>query len=90
MTYCSFKGFDEYAYMQHGFGARPSIKKISANRRASVGAAAMTKMIKIPSNAKTVEIGQKPKRGRPAAAKKALEHQQAPVAPAPVKKRKAR
>ena len=47
-------------------------------------------MIKIPSNAKTVEIGQKPKRGRPAAAKKALEHQQAPVAPAPVKKRKAR
>ena len=70
--------------MQHGFGARPSIKKISANRRASVGAAAMTKMIKIPSNAKTVEIGQKPKRGQPAVTKKVSKHQPALAAPTPV------
>ena len=44
----------------------------------------MTKMIKIPSNAKTVEIDQKQKRGRPAATKKALEHQPAPVTPVPI------
>ena len=44
-----------------------------------VGIAALEKLIKIPCEAKSVEIGQKPSRGRPAQARKALQHQE-PVA----------
>ena len=35
----------------------------------------MEKFIKIPNEAKTLSLGQKPKRGRPALAKKALQVQ---------------
>ena len=38
----------------------------------------MEKLIKIPSQAKSIPIGQKPKRGRPPAAKKALVRQEPP------------
>ena len=40
----------------------------------------MENLIKIPSQAKSIPIGQKPKRGRPPAAKKALVRQE-PLSP---------
>ena len=48
-----------------------------------IGVAAMAKIIKIPSTAKTLEIGQKPARGRPPKTKKALERQPLPPPPQP-------
>jgi len=94
-----FKNFDEYDNLINGIWCTTLSRDNFRNSTCTcpsyfkdyickhiIGCAALEKLIKIPSVAKSVEIGQKPKRGRPKLAKKALQRQEPsqPVSPPPV------
>ena len=95
MTSSKFDSFEECVFMQFGIWCSVLNEEDYLKSTCTcppnffhyvckhiIGIASIAKIVKIPANAKTVEIGQKPKRGRPIAAKRALEYK--PIAPAPV------
>ena len=84
----SFKSFEQYHNIVNGIWVttlnREEFRKSSCTCpsyltnflcKHIIGIAALQKIVKIPSQAKSVPMGLKPKRGRPTKTKKALQHQ---------------
>ncbi len=91
ITNCTFTSFDDYVYTLRGIWCTTLNNENYLKSTCTcpsffnhyickhiIGVAAMAKIIKIPSTAKTMDIGQKPARGRPSKTKKALERQPMP------------